>query len=1074
MIDNDLFIGNNITGNFRPKTDITEDIHKYQIEKADGVLYLVNERESIELVPVNDCDAFVVRAFSDEPPETNESIYRLEMNKGIVILLLYTYIRTEKIAEFQKIRIHLSREAENQICGEGYNGLNVNSKADIIPLLRKLFINNRSVFVNKGKNKNRKKKTNDLQIHGEKFYANLVKEKPGVYLIEKIGRHNKNYSFDVTQIYGDIDFLLWDDAIGFKGNDVLLQNIKTNEIFDAWEEYMDFEKKIYENDLKDFGIINYENIEADGDKLIFNLTPCGKISWEKIRNVEFEYMSAYSKEEVRILPKTADEVLREKETQNNSAFYVGKPINDDFDGNKLCFDSSCCRFFDIEHKDAEGILYVSNHGLLIEQRRRNKVLEKIASRTNETANIIMKLSEESVEDRQKGTSYDPVNPKVLKKMFGDSTVQLKEAYKKAMSIALNTPDIALIQGPPGTGKTTLIRGLIARINNNGEKYKILVSSEQHEALFNIVDKLSKNKLIPPFVSSRRFDSDTDEKDSITFEKNVKELQESFLNVCRDILEEIKQKDSKADLITEFTYIILDIKDNNCSKFYISTVIDQLKEKIIDLGLYEKVENELLELYKLIDNSYITENEEEQDSITKFIIRKINAQRTTSESFFDDGARQLKDLQDVLRRKNYNDLLLPDEIYNTLQSGNKDEINKIFNEYTVYVETIKDKFIPKRNEFENEEISCKDLINSINSKVQKAIKEKPKDFYGIVETLMYRLHDIDAVSDVIKNYTSVIGSTCAQAEKSIDIANLQNDKYDYIIIDEAARANPLDIMIPMMMGTKVILIGDHMQLPHYIESNYVRKFKNEKEKYSEFNEKLLTKSLFQIIYENLENAFKDGRLNYKRTGLIEEQHRMHPDIGDFISGEFYGGKIKNGEKTKDNINDYGVFNGKHVVWLNVDLFKGKEERVNQSFRRQAEADKIIELLNDFKKKNPDRKLDIGIISFYKEQVKLINELLEKEFSKINLADNNINISCNTVDSYQGKEFDIVILSGVRSNSNMTVQDKLGFIHYSPSRINVALSRAKRLLIVVADADTYHVDEHFAKFIEHTKKVGYYER
>ena len=66
-----------------------------------------------------------------------------------------------------------------------------------------------------------------------------------------------------------------------------------------------------------------------------------------------------------------------------------------------------------------------------------------------------------------------------------------------MSIALNTPDIALIQGPPGTGKTTLIKGVITRLNMMNKNYRILVSSEQHEALFNVVDKLSQNKFIPP-------------------------------------------------------------------------------------------------------------------------------------------------------------------------------------------------------------------------------------------------------------------------------------------------------------------------------------------------------------------------------------------------------------------------------------------------------------------------------------------------------------------------------------------------------------------------------------------------
>lgn len=83
-------------------------------------------------------------------------------------------------------------------------------------------------------------------------------------------------------------------------------------------------------------------------------------------------------------------------------------------------------------------------------------------------------------------------------------------------------------------------------------------------------------------------------------------------------------------------------------------------------------------------------------------------------------------------------------------------------------------------------------------------------------------------------------------------------------------------------------------------------------------------------------------------------------------------------------------------------------------------------------------------------------------------------CNTVDSYQGKEFDIVIVSGVRSNSYATPEKSLGFIQYSPSRINVSLSRAKKLLVVVADAGTYRKNEYFQKYLYYVEKEGYYEQ
>lgn len=1063
MINNNLFVGNNVTGNFKPQSKITKDIHDYSIEKLDGVLHLVNGNESIELAPITEIDGLIVKSFSDELGDLNESIYRLEKCGELVVLLLYTYSETQKLLlESQKIRIHLLREAEKQICGEGYSDFQLNSMSEIVPLLRDLFINNRSIFIHRDK-----KNPDSFQMFGKKYRANVRMERPGIYVIDRFYKtYNKEYSFELTQIFGDIDFVLWNDSIGLQGNGQPLQSVKTNEIFKAWNEYMDFEQQVYENNLNDFGFIKYNSIEVDCDQLIFNLSE--NIYEEKVRNVELEFMSAYSDDGSKTLPTTINEILAEKATKKNASIYLGECVNDGIFEDKLIFEIPRFGFFN-GLKDEKGIIYVSDHSLKVEQKRRRKVIAKIDSKTNESANIIMKLSADDVVDDQLGTTYDPVNSDVLKKMFGNPNIKLKETYREAMSIALNTPDIALIQGPPGTGKTTLIKGVITRINRMNKNYKILVSSEQHEALFNVVDKLSENKFIPPFVSSKKYDADTDEEDNQHFEKNVMEFQRNFSLICNEILRDVKKRDSKAVLLTECVYILQDIKDNNYSKNYISTVIDQLKSKIISLGYYNKMTNEFADLYQCIKAPSTMNDVENLDFSTRNIIRKIEAQRTSLEGYFDDGARQLRDLQNLLERNEYNELLLDDNTLNALLSEDDKQIEKHFSKYVEYVEGIKDRFIPREvNEFNGKVRDPKVLVKTISNKLSKESREKPKDFFEIIETLMYRLNDIDAAGEVVKNYTSVIGSTCAQAERSGDIADLQNDKFDYVIIDEAARANPLDIMIPMMMGTKVILIGDHKQLPHYIESNYVNKFKSEKSRYSKFDENLLTKSLFQIIFENLDKAYKEGRIKFKRTIQIDEQHRMNPAIGTFISEEFYGGSIKNGERTVNNLNDYNMFNKKNVVWLNVKMFEGPEIRVDQSIARESETLRIISLIKDLVSKNPGRNLDIGIISFYKGQVKYIKQKLEENFPKSVLD----NISCNTVDSYQGKEFDIVILSGVRSNTLTSPEKSLGFIHHSASRINVALSRARKLLIVVADADTYRKNEHFRHFIEYVKKEGYY--
>ena len=1066
-----FFVGNNIVGNFHPQEKITKEIENYKVDKIDGSLRLQSDKESIILEPLDDNANLVISNFSNEIGEFNESIYKVEFNNGLVIVVLYVYSEVQKLLlESQSINIHLRRDAEKLICGDGFGDFKLDNQKEIVPFLTDMFINNKSIFVHiDPKNKNA------FQIFGKKYRANIIMERSGVYIIDRFYKfYNKEYSFSLTQIYGNIKFVLWSESTSIVGNpSIKLESVKTNDVFKAWSEYMDFEKRLYEDELQEKGLIKYDSIAVDGDTLVFKLS--SPLENKDVGNIEFEFFSKYSTQiegNIRELPKTIDDLLEIKQDKSAGTVYLGKCHNESVFDDKLIFEIPSRGFME-GMKNAAGYLYVSNHSQKVEQKRRKKVLSIIESKKNESSNIIMKLSDRDVVDTEIGTTYNPTNGEVLKKMFGNPNVTLKETYREAMFIALNTPDLALIQGPPGTGKTTLIKGVITRLNMMNKNYRILVSSEQHEALFNVVDKLSQNKFIPPFVSSKRFDSGEDD-DNERFEKNVKEFQQNFISLCNDLLRDSKNKSHRSILITEIVYILQTIRDNNYGKNHIASVLDELKDKLILLGFFGDLSDEFMAVSQQIRRPETSMSVDEYDPITKAIIRKIESQRTDIAVFIeDDGVRQLNSLQVLLENNGYESFKLDADIYSKLISNDKKIIEGTFSQYVKYVENITNQFIPHEvNEFEEKELTVKDSVEALAKKISSLSKGTQRDFYEIIESLSFRLNDIDSSAEIIKNYTTVIGSTCAQAERSIGLVDLQNDKYDYVIIDEAARANPLDIMIPMMLGTKVILIGDHKQLPHYIESNYVNRFKNERDKYAEFDEKLLTKSLFQIIYENLELAYKEGRIKFKRTIRIDEQHRMNPAIGNFISETFYDGEIQNGEKTVNHVNDYGVFDKKNVVWLNVPQFSGRENSIGASLEREAEATRIIKVVEELVKKNSNRKLDLGIISFYKGQVELIRAKLKESFPE-GLFTNRIDEMCNTVDSYQGKEFDIVIVSGVRCNSYSTAAKSLGFIQYSPSRINVALSRAKRLLIMVADEETYHKNEYFQKFIYYVKKEGHYE-
>jgi superfamily I DNA and/or RNA helicase len=310
-----------------------------------------------------------------------------------------------------------------------------------------------------------------------------------------------------------------------------------------------------------------------------------------------------------------------------------------------------------------------------------------------------------------------------------------------------------------------------------------------------------------------------------------------------------------------------------------------------------------------------------------------------------------------------------------------------------------------------------------------------------------------------------------------------DKYDYVIIDEAARSNPLDLLIPMCMGKKVILVGDHKQLPHMVESDVVNAVidKTKDESVKQVLEESLFMRLFHKVREADEEANKKNNIKISRTCTLNEQFRMHSAICDLIN-VFYKeeqlrpaceqGKERDFDlKKQHNLN---LYNNKPLVWIDVPITeKTPAEKGGISKSRPCEVSVVKKELAKILSANTD--YDIGIITFYSKQAQLIKEMIDDEFPS-----ETHRISVGTVDAFQGKEFDVVILSSVRSNMETDSKKRVGFLNNN-NRLCVAFSRAKRLLVTVGDSNTVAGNddvtyvEPLKELFERSKQedVGYYE-
>lgn len=273
-----------------------------------------------------------------------------------------------------------------------------------------------------------------------------------------------------------------------------------------------------------------------------------------------------------------------------------------------------------------------------------------------------------------------------------------------------------------------------------------------------------------------------------------------------------------------------------------------------------------------------------------------------------------------------------------------------------------------------------------------------------------------VADVLLNSHQIIGATCVGfANKKL---GMDRATFDLVIIDEAARASLPELLIPILRAKKVVLIGDQYQLPPSLSRYLV-----DDPKLDFVAEDFLEKSLFERLFEEAPESNK---------GILTDQFRMPKEVGDMISRFFYKSMLQNGviKSTKNFISP------RVIEWIDV---RGKN-RFDQTSRYNIEEVLAIKaLLIDILNKIPEgASKDVAIITPYSAQKRLIRANINNLEKSLNLS--KLKIKCDTVDSFQGQEADIVIYSCVRTDGNLSfLLDK--------RRLNVALSRVRENLFIV---------------------------
>ncbi|NEK38219.1 AAA family ATPase [Rhizobium leguminosarum] len=292
--------------------------------------------------------------------------------------------------------------------------------------------------------------------------------------------------------------------------------------------------------------------------------------------------------------------------------------------------------------------------------------------------------------------------------------------------------------------------------------------------------------------------------------------------------------------------------------------------------------------------------------------------------------------------------------------------------------------------------------------------------------------------------SVITATCVGVGQTG--IRLEKKNYDWVIVDEAARCTPGELAVPIQVGRRVLLVGDHRQLLPMIDRVVLKALHNEM---PDASRKDFLRSDFERAYSS-----KYGR---EQGRTLTEQYRMTGAICQLVSKVFYEPHGVELETSPNRVADplfqktLSVPLSKAVTWIDTSMASDKAEKPAKwdpnTFWNPAEVDAVLGVLERISEMpdlvsgllDGDSEFPIGVICMYSAQKVKIEEAFakrpwESRFRKL--------VRIETVDSYQGKENAIVILSLVRSNSKLE-QGHVGL----PNRCNVALSRAKERLIII---------------------------
>lgn len=511
----------------------------------------------------------------------------------------------------------------------------------------------------------------------------------------------------------------------------------------------------------------------------------------------------------------------------------------------------------------------------------------------------------------------------------------------------------------------------------------------------------------------------------------------FSKIKEEVIDQIMEKTG----IDQSSIHSLKVKEDSLNQ-----MIDQYKNRLeaFHLILEDSAMPSTSELQSVCtlleeDIKKLQQDKDRSIEIESQLEKKINEKHSV-ETELTNGQQLLKDIIANLKQYNSDGLLL-EKKYEQLEQITKQNPE-------LELEKTKEKINSHQKEIEKLDLKISMLPITQNLQLQwKELLEQSTE------------HDLDEIRKLYVKHANVIGTTCVASANKEFMDNYPI--FDVVIIDEVSKATPPELLLPMLKGKKIVLVGDHHQLPPLIGDDTFEETLEtvikESDTFEEKREleKLLEESLFERLYKNLPRSNKK---------MLAIQYRMHENIMQTITS-FYKSEsdslqcgLTDSDKVRDHkLNSKFVNRSEHLLWFDIPnkpAFFEERMKEGSSLFNTAELDMIRNMLLDLNQATEQAKeqgiieqdtlKSVGVISFYAEQVKRINRLIEE----LHLP--HLHIRTGSVDKFQGMEMDVILVSMVRNNDN-----KYGDIGFAKDyrRLNVALSRARELLVLIGSTEMF---------------------